>query len=622
MDDARHPIRRAARDGTSKGTYVDSSTMRRRLSRSAAVVAAAALALGGTLAFAAPANAAAGTITDASLSWGLSGEVGGGAFFGGCNFLSAGEAGNTGSSRLWTEADGFLKATEGNVSVTKPNAAGTQIPVTWTNKCQLPSGTANVSAASTTSLSKIQVSFANGAGTVAADGAWDGDFTVVFYGGLTYWTASDPELSLDANGNGQLTATASGYGTSMEDMTQWVPIADQEIVLADITGGQVSDTGFTATPDYLGVSVTSASTPQSTTGANWGSFPQSFVDFQQLTGQSSYWYSSGGSRDAAKPTTPLTVAYTAPAAPATPTVTVSKTSKLNPAGEVLTVTGSGFLPSAPATSGTRDPLNGKFTGAYVTFGKFLDVWQPSANAPSSARKNFVTKWAVPAESIATVGGANAGAIELAADGTFSTEITVSATEANNLLAGNYGIYTYPGGGAKYAPFETFTPVTFSGSSEVIVEVPAQPEAPSGAFGWDFASTTPANLGLAAQSGANFAASGSLSDIVVTDTRKGGTAPYSWSISGQAGTFAAGAQTFSGGFLGWTPKLVSAGESVTAGAAVTSTQTGGTGLASSRVLASSTAAASATVGADLSLVIPGTTAAGAYTSKITITALGN
>ena len=56
--------------------------------------------------------------------------------------------------------------------------------------------------------------------------------------------------------------------------------------------------------------------------------------------------------------------------------------------------------------------------------------------------------------------------------------------------------------------------------------------------------------------------------------------------------------------------------------VIQTQTGGQGLGTSRVLASSSTAASATVGADLSLVIPGTTAAGAYTSKITITALAN
>ncbi len=31
---------------------------------------------------------------------------------------------------------------------------------------------------------------------------------------------------------------------------------------------------------------------------------------------------------------------------------------------------------------------------------------------------------------------------------------------------HYGIYTYPGGGATYAPFETFTPLTFAGAAPV------------------------------------------------------------------------------------------------------------------------------------------------------------
>jgi hypothetical protein len=304
---------------------VDSAVPRRSgtaARRTAAIVAAAALSLGAALGTTTAANAApqAGEITDASFTWGLSGEAGGGAFFGGCNFLSAGTAGNTGSSRLWTEADGFYSTSAGNVTIVKPTADGTLAQPTWATKCQTPQGTP-VSAASTTSLSKNAVVFDGGEGTVAADGsteiAWTGSFTVAFYGGLTYWSATDPVLTLDAAGNGQITATASGYGTSMEDMTQWVPVAGREIVLADITGADADDDGFTVTPDYLGETVTTAGTPQTTTGATWGSFPQSFVDFQQLTGQSSYWYSSGGSRDAAKPTTPLTVSYALAADPGT-----------------------------------------------------------------------------------------------------------------------------------------------------------------------------------------------------------------------------------------------------------------------------------------------------------------
>ncbi|MCW2288789.1 S-layer family protein [Leucobacter luti] len=150
-----------------------------------------------------------------------------------------------------------------------------------------------------------------------------------------------------------------------------------------------------------------------------------------------------------------------PAVAATPTVTVSKTTDLNRDGETVTVTGSGFLPSAPATSGTRPPLAGKFTGAYVAFGYFAEVWQPSTGAPATARKTFTTKWAVEAADMQTIGGDAAGAIEVRPDGTFETTLTVSEQDVSALAAGNYGIYTYPGGGAKYAPFETYTPITFA-----------------------------------------------------------------------------------------------------------------------------------------------------------------
>ncbi|MCU1405139.1 MAG: hypothetical protein JWQ43_1442, partial [Glaciihabitans sp.] len=331
----------------------------------------------------------------------------------------------------------------------------------------------------------------NGSGTKAADGSsvinWTGSFSVVFYGGLTYWTVTDPTLTIDANGDGQLTGTASGYGTSMEDMTQWVKIAPQEIVLADIDGATVTDTGFTATPDYLSVSVTTSSTAQSTTGTSWGSFPQSFVDFQQLTGQSSYWYSSGGSRDAAKPTSPLTVSYVTTAA---------------------------------------------------------EVEEPTTP---------------PADDEQTI------------------EVTV--------------------------PTKDTTPTT-----------------PSGSFGWSFEDAAAVSLGTATQTGSSFTAAGTLNTIEVTDNRAGGTAPYSWSISGQVGDFSSAANSFGAEYLGWTPTVSNAGTGVSAGAAVTSLVSGGAGLAESASLAKSTTAANATINTELSLVIPNSTTAGDYTATLTVTAL--
>lgn len=156
--------------------------------------------------------------------------------------------------------------------------------------------------------------------------------------------------------------------------------------------------------------------------------------------------------------TPVTYA---PAPLPTPTVTVSKTTKLNSDGDTVTVSGSGFVPNAPTTSGTRPPLAGKFTGAYVTFGRFADVWKPTENAATSARVGLQTYWAVNAADMATIGGAAAGAIEIEPDGTFEVEVPVSAVNPKDPGTGNYGIYTYPGGGTKYAAFETYTPLTFA-----------------------------------------------------------------------------------------------------------------------------------------------------------------
>lgn len=154
--------------------------------------------------------------------------------------------------------------------------------------------------------------------------------------------------------------------------------------------------------------------------------------------------------------------------------------------------------------------------------------------------------------------------------------------------------------------------------DITVEVPTASEPATGSFGWAWATESAVDLGTATATGATFTATGALNDVVVTDTRTGGTGAYSWSISGQVSDFVSGANTFTGAYLGWAPK-VTAG-SATAGAAVTSTQLGGAGLAAASVLAGSNAATSATVGADLSLVIPGSTAAGDYKTTLTLTAV--
>ncbi|MBD9697924.1 HtaA domain-containing protein [Flavimobilis sp. GY10621] len=167
-----------------------------------------------------------------------------------------------------------------------------------------------------------------------------------------------------------------------------------------------------------------------------------------------YTFPGSGAKHAAYETaTPVTFA------PPAPTVTVSKVSGLLD-GETVTVRGTGFVAEG-APVGSRPPLAGKFTGIYVGFGRFAADWKPSAGAPSSARVLGDNKWAVLAADVDMIGGSARGAIELAADGSFETTLTLTRTEAMLAASGEWGIYTYPGSGAKHAAYETATPVTFA-----------------------------------------------------------------------------------------------------------------------------------------------------------------
>lgn len=264
-----------------------------------------------------PAADGSTAISNAQLRWGLNRESGSGAFAGGCNFLSAGRAGNAGSAHVWSEGDRLYRATEGAVRIEKPTAAGEWATSTFAGRCLDAHGNA-VSVSSLTSATGNQVVIEGGTGTrvtrAGLEIRWTGSFTIVFYGGLTYWSISDPVLTLDRGGNGRVTATATGYGTAMDDMTRWEQLPARSIVIAELRGVDIdATTGFSVLPEYLGVAVDDAGqiarTPENT--AHWGSFPASFMDYQRRTGQLGYWLSTGGQRDPAKPATPLYVSYDA-----------------------------------------------------------------------------------------------------------------------------------------------------------------------------------------------------------------------------------------------------------------------------------------------------------------------
>lgn len=444
--------------------------------RSVSTIATLALVAGGAavLIGPAPAQAASTTITNAELRWELNQESTGGAFAPGTwNLFSAGKLGNPGAGgQTLTTADqgatwlngqpAGWTSSDGNVTVEDKQADGSYAPTDWQGTRTNAAGQAvNTGAV----LSENVVSIASGTGTVdpvtdTGTLAWDGDFTVVYYSGMSFFYVSDPRLTV-TNGTGKLTATLSGYGSDMTDPTQWNALPATEVTLADVSGVDLTPDGLTVTPAYVGVSVTppAGNSPQVTTNpATAGSFPQSFVDFQGAVGTASYWYSSGGSVDARKLTTPLHVSWSEG-----PVVAVSDTTLLPNGAQEVTVEGTGFDPALAI--GTRPPLSGKPGGAYIAFGRYADVWRPSAGAASSTRVNqggAALRWAVRAEDIASLGGQASSAVVLDPDGSFTATLTIDkAVMDAAATTGNYGVYTYAGSGAVQPLYETYTPITFA-----------------------------------------------------------------------------------------------------------------------------------------------------------------
>lgn len=455
----------------------------------------------------------------------------------------------------------------------------------------------------------------------------ENNLTIALGGAVQYWF---PSHNFDIRFSDLKVVVANGVATIVGDLsladvswtgTEWnvaAPNVGDDIVIATVGSAAVDLDADAGTVSITGTDV---------------AFTQASAEvfYAPLFGAS--LYNAGDPMDSFS----LTASYSTGGGENpvfTPSVSVSKAT-ISPAGETITVTGSGF---DPTLLGNGAPVSNQPAGFYVVVGSFADDWQLTAGQPSSARPNIVQKWALPEPPLnSSPSLSGASYTKLNADGTFQVEIAVPAFDPATLVhgIGNLGVYTYPAGTrsgagtswtltaadwAARAPFETYTPLSITGASDIVVDIPAWVDEPTGSFGWAFASQTPANLGTAAQSGANFVATGALTEIVVTDTRAGGSGAYSWSISGQVGDFSSGTSTFSGARLGWTPKVVSGGASVVAGDAVTSSQLGGVGLGTASDLASSTASASARLGADLQLVIPGSTPAGDYTAKLTITAI--
>lgn len=427
-----------------------------RVRRGTARLAASALAVGGLAAvgattIAAPAQAATTDVTQASFTWGLSGYAQKGIF------------------GPWTFKDLSGNATQlvGGVS------GGSQ-----TEYVAQPVPATSMPATNPAGQTPNAVRFTAGTGTAdlttgAVSISWTGSYTVNAYPAqfnAPNEVYSDPQLTLDAEGDGQLTMNFT-LGAGVDQLGNPTPATDLGRVPLMRFDDGVAATGldsFRLTPEYQGVELTlpegqgtqtrDCVASESATGW-WGSWPQEFVTKVPASVRP-HFYSTGcsGNQDL-KPALPADLDLHL-----APEVKVSDTTLLPSGAQLVTVTGSGFDPSK--ATGTRPPLAGQPAGAYVVFGKFATAWRPSAGIASGERKSIQAdqQWVTP-------GGVAPGTATLKEDGTFSVTVKVdkAALDAGPAagFAGNYGIYTYPGSGAVEPSFETYTPLTFAKAAPAV-----------------------------------------------------------------------------------------------------------------------------------------------------------
>ncbi|MFI0368959.1 hypothetical protein ACH35V_13835 [Actinomadura sp. 1N219] len=126
-------------------------------------------------------------------------------------------------------------------------------------------------------------------------------------------------------------------------------------------------------------------------------------------------------------------------------VQVSPTSGVNPAGQAVTVRGSGF-----------DPVRNNKFGVYVVFGPRRPDWTSNSNAYLAAN------WVHP-------GGSGGGQARMSASGGFSVTLSVKAKYTDgdgrkvDCLATQCYVITMAAHGVPDRSQDTFTPIRFKGS---------------------------------------------------------------------------------------------------------------------------------------------------------------
>lgn len=222
------------------------------------------------------------------------------------NFLSAGVADPGGANRFLPKSR--WSAREGAVSIQKSVGSRQQL-ATWAGLRTAADGKTPINSSSV--FSGHTVVIRKGAGTVDAGSgdatiSWQGTFTVLFYGGNTMLTVSDPTLEV-TDGVGRVSAVLGGFA-SARNGGGWKKVTPRRVRIADLPQLELGKEGFSASPAYAGVKV-SGSTKQDTTGTYAGAFPQPMIGFLKGMGTDQFWYSTGLSTDQTKVASDLLVSY-------------------------------------------------------------------------------------------------------------------------------------------------------------------------------------------------------------------------------------------------------------------------------------------------------------------------
>ncbi|MQW75911.1 hypothetical protein GHK92_08500 [Nocardioides sp. dk4132] len=276
------------------------------------------------------------------------------------NFLAAGVANPGGGGRQLRQDQ--WRAVQGNTEIQKRRPDGSYARATWKGLGTTADGRTSIGMER--DFSDHHVVMRGGTGTVDpasgdAEVSWKGTFTVVYYGGNTVFTISDPRLEVE-DGVGRVTATMGGFYADRNDTTRWQRAPQRSATIVDLPDVDLGVLGTTVQPAYDGVRTSGGSEPQRREGDEWGSFPQSFVSYLVPLNTDQFWYSTGLSTDSTKRPLPMTFSWTAREV-APPAVTPSDEPSATPSNPVVTpppATGTDAPTVGGVAPGTSDPASG------------------------------------------------------------------------------------------------------------------------------------------------------------------------------------------------------------------------------------------------------------------------